>query len=107
MKIEIQGRDAVSATEDLLRIEGLEGRYEKVDEVEREGTLATIATIVGIVSGTVTIAKEIYGWYQKSQKSKGANFNPRIEKVLMVSSNGRHLLLKDATIDQIQEILED
>lgn len=35
MKIEIQGRDAVKATEELLAIEGLEGSYQTIDEVER------------------------------------------------------------------------
>ncbi|CBN57610.1 MULTISPECIES: hypothetical protein [Kamptonema] len=107
MKIEIQGQDAVSATEELLRIEGLQGSYETVDEVEREGTLATIATIVGIAGGTVTIAKEIYEWYQKYQKSKGAKANLRIEKALIIGSNNRRLLLKDATLEQIQQILDD
>jgi hypothetical protein len=47
VKIEIQGQDAVNATEELLRIEGLQGSYETEKEVEREGILATIATIVG------------------------------------------------------------
>ncbi|WP_449417245.1 hypothetical protein [Phormidium nigroviride] len=106
MKIEIQGQDAVSATEELLRIEGLQGSYETVDEVEREGTLATIATIVGIAGGTVTIADKIYEWYQKYQKSKGAKANLRIEKVLIITTN-RRLLLKNATVEQIQQILED
>ena len=36
MKIEIQGQDAVNATEELLRIEGLQGSYETVSEAERE-----------------------------------------------------------------------
>lgn len=103
MKVEIQGQDAVKATEELLSIEGLQGSYETVSEVEREGILVTIATIVGIIGGTVTIAKEIYEWYQKYQKSKGT----KIEKVLIVSANGRRLLLKNATVEQIQEILED
>jgi hypothetical protein len=43
MKIEIQGRDAVEATEELLTIEGLEGSYQTLEEVEREGTLVTIS----------------------------------------------------------------
>jgi len=107
VKIEIQGQDAVTATEELLRIEGLQGSYDTVDEVEREGTLATIATIVGIASGTVTIAKEIYEWYQKYHKSKGVKANLRIEKALIIGSNNRRLLLKDATLEQIQQILED
>ncbi|MGB5592727.1 MAG: hypothetical protein WBM62_01665 [Crocosphaera sp.] len=70
MKIEIEGKDAVSATEELLTIKGLEGSYEKIDEIEREGVLATIATIVGIVSGGVTIAQPIYNWFQKNYSNQ-------------------------------------
>jgi hypothetical protein len=103
IEIEIEGQQAIQATEELLNIEGIEGNYETIDEVEREPILTTIATIVGIVGGTITLAKEIYEWYQKYRRSKGA----KIEKVLIVSPNGRRLLLKDATVEQIQEILED
>lgn len=35
MKIEIEGQDAIQATEELLKIEGIEGSYETIDEVER------------------------------------------------------------------------
>ncbi|MFZ1025043.1 MAG: hypothetical protein WAN66_02365 [Limnoraphis robusta] len=69
MKIEIQGVDAVSATEELLAIEGIEGSYETLDEVRREGTLTTIATIVGIVSGSLTVAEKLYELNKKYQKS--------------------------------------
>lgn len=107
MKIEIEGLDAINATEELLKIEGIEGSYEMIDEVERgEPIITTIATIVGIVGGTITIAKEIYTWYQKYKQSQKDN-KAKIEKVLIISSNGNRLLLKDATIEQIQEILED
>ena len=107
MKIEIQGRDAVGAAEELLRIEGLEGSYETVDELEREGTLATIATIVGITVGTMTIAEKLYQWGQKYQKSRQDPAGSRIEKVLIVAPNGRRLLLEDAKVEQIQEILKN
>ncbi|MBG1243172.1 hypothetical protein [Nostoc sp. NZL] len=106
MKIEIQGRDAVTATEELLAIEGLEGSYQTIEEVEREGTLATIATIVGIVSGTLTVAESIHKWKEKYQKSLHDPTSARIEKVLIVTDDNRRLLLKDATVEQIKEILE-
>ena len=35
MQIEIQGPDAVAATEELLSIEGIQGSYETRKEVER------------------------------------------------------------------------
>lgn len=107
MKIEIQGRDAVKATEELLAIEGLEGSYQTIEEVEREGTLATIATIVGIVSGTLTVAESIHKWKKKYQKSLHDPTGARIEKVLIVTDDNRRLLLKDATVEQIKEILEN
>ncbi|BAY41277.1 hypothetical protein NIES2111_56730 (plasmid) [Nostoc sp. NIES-2111] len=106
MKIEIQGQDAVKATEELLGIEGLEGSYQTVDEVEREGTVATIATIIGIVSGTFAIAESLHKWKEKYQKSLHEPTGARIEKVLIVTDDNHRLLLKDATVEQIQAILE-
>lgn len=105
MKIEIQGRDAVQATEELLAIEGLEGSYQTIDEVEREGTLITIATIIGIASGTLTIGEKLHQWKQKYQKSLTDPNGLRIEKVLIVTDDNRRLLLKDATVEQIKAIL--
>lgn len=107
MKIELQGRDAIKATEELLAIEGVKGSYKTIDEVEREGTIATIATIVGIVSGTFAIAESIHKWKEKYQKSLQDPTGARIEKVLIVTDDNHRLLLKDATIEQIQEILEN
>jgi len=107
MKIEIQGRDAIKATEELLAIEGLEGSYQTIDEVEREAaTLATIATIVGIVGGSLTIGEKLYQWKEKYQKSLEDPIGARIEKVLIVTDDNRRLLLKDATVEQIKEILD-
>ena len=106
MQIEIQGQDAVAATKELLLIEGIQGSYETRKEVEREGTLATIANIVEIFVGTLTISKEIYQWSKKYQKSLPNSTEPRIEKVLIVAPNGNRLLLKNATVEQIQEILK-
>lgn len=106
MKIEIEGRDAVKATEELLAIEGIEGSYQTVDEVEREGTVATIATIVGIVSGTFAIAESLHKWKEKNQKSLHDSTGARVEKVLIVTPDNYRLLLKNATVEQIQAILE-
>jgi hypothetical protein len=105
MKIEIIGTDAILATEELLTIQGLEGSYETVNEVEREALLTTIATIVGIVGGSITIAERLHKWSQKYQQSSSGG--AKIEKVLIVAPNGKRLLLKDATVAQIQAILEE
>jgi hypothetical protein len=105
MNIEIVGIDAVQATEELLAIDGIEGNYETLDEVRREGTLATIATIVGIVSGSLTVAEKLYEWNKKYQKSLEPGTGARIEKVMIVNGDKR-LLLKDPTVEQIKDILE-
>jgi hypothetical protein len=49
--------------------------------------ITTIATIVGIVGGTMAIAEQIRKWDQEYKPGK------KIAKVLIVSSNGRGLLL--------------
>ncbi len=94
--------------EELLSIEGIEGSYETVSEVERGEPLTTIATIVAITAGTLTIAEKLYQWKNhKYQKSLQNPVGARIEKVLIIAPNGNRLLLKDASVEQIQEILED
>jgi hypothetical protein len=103
IQIEVQGQGAVEATEELLSISGLSGNYEVDTEAEREGTLATIATIVGIVGGTVALAEQIRKWYQEYKQGKSGK---KIQKVLIVGRNGEYLLLENATVEQIQKILE-
>ncbi|MCA2701351.1 MAG: hypothetical protein IM500_13230 [Microcystis sp. M179S2] len=51
MQIEIEGCDAIKVAEDILEMEGVQGSYEVISKVEKEGTLATIATIIGIITG--------------------------------------------------------
>lgn len=102
--VEVQGMGAVEATQDLLTIPGVTGTWETETEAEREGTLVVIATIVGIVGGTLAIAEQIRKWYQEYRRSQSGK---KIEKVLIVGRNGRRLLLEDATIEQIQKILEE
>ncbi len=107
MKIEIQGQDAVVATKELLAIEGLEGSYQILEEVERgevNTTLVTIATVVAITSGTLGIAEQLFQWKERYFQNP---IGSRIEQVLIVAPNGRRLLLKDATVEQIHEVLKD
>lgn len=53
IQIAIEGEDAVSATEELLSISGISGDYTTPAQTEREVTVTTVATIVGIVGGTM------------------------------------------------------
>lgn len=107
MKIEVRGQDAISATEELLEIEGFQGSYQVIENTEREGvTITTIATIVGIVGGSLTIAEKLYDLNKRYQQSLENPGGVKIEKVLIVADDGRRLLLQDATVEQIQAILK-
>ncbi|MEO0686777.1 MAG: hypothetical protein AAFY76_17480 [Cyanobacteria bacterium J06649_11] len=102
IQIAIEGEDSVSATEELLQIPGISGNYSVPEAVEREGTITTIATIVGIVGGTMAIAEQIRKWYLEYKQNKSGK---KIAKVLIVGKNGERLLLEGATAEQIQKIL--
>ena len=103
IQIAVEGPAAIQATEALLALPEITGSFETQGDVEREGTLATIATIVGLVGGGMAIAEQLRKWhgeYQMSQQGEA-----RIEKVLIVTPRGR-LLLENATTDEIAKALE-
>lgn len=104
IQIEIQGKDSVLAAEELLAISGLSGIWQSVEEVEKEGIVTTIATIVGLVGGTIAIAEQIRKWHQGYKQGKSSK---KIEKVLLLGRNGKRLLLENATLEQIKQILEE
>jgi hypothetical protein len=102
IQIAIEGEDAVSATEELLQISGISGSYTTPEETTREVTVTTVATIVGIVGGTMAIAEQIRKWYLEYKQHKSGK---KIAKVLIVGKNGERLILEGATTEQIQRIL--
>lgn len=104
IKIEIVGQDAPIVTEDLLAINGIDGTYEIPNSLPSKGTLVTIATIIGITSGSLTIAEKLYELNRKYRDSVSPA-GSRIEKVMIVHGDKR-LLLEDATIEQIKNILD-
>lgn len=104
IKFAIEGEGAIEATEELLRLEGIEGSFTVDEEVQREGVIATIASIVGIVSGTLAVAEQIRKWYQAYKDGKSGK---KIAKVLIVGRKGNRLLLENATIEQIRKVLEN
>lgn len=104
IQLEIEGEGAASAAAELLAIPGLDGIEEPPDEeARREVTLATIATIIGITVGTIEIAEKIYQWYQNRRQGPAAD---TVDKVLLIGRNGDRILLKNASIEQIRQILE-
>ncbi|MEA5617151.1 hypothetical protein VB711_04765 [Cronbergia sp. UHCC 0137] len=104
IKFLIEGEDSIAATEELLAIEGITGDYTiDSEEARKEAVITTIATIVGLVGGTIAIAEQIRKWYQEYKQSQSGK---KIAKVLIVGRNGRRLLLENATIEEIRQILE-
>jgi hypothetical protein len=82
IQLAIEGEDAIAATEALLAIPGISGNYTVSSEAqERETVVATVASIVGIVGGTIAMGEEIRKWYQEYQAKQSGK---RIEKVLIV-----------------------
>ncbi|HEY9744151.1 MAG TPA: hypothetical protein V6C90_26980 [Coleofasciculaceae cyanobacterium] len=104
IQVEIEGQGAIAATQELFSNSGLSGNYEIEEETGKEGTVATIAAIAGIVGGTVTAAEQIRKWYKEYKQGKSGK---KIEKVLLVSRRGKRLLLENATLEQIKQILDD
>jgi hypothetical protein len=103
IQLEIEGAGAIAATEELTQIEGLSVSYTTEGEASKEGVLATIATIIGIAAGTLEIAEKLYKWVQKYRQAKAES---RIEKVLLIGRDGQRILLLNASIEQIQKVLE-
>ncbi|MBO3463589.1 hypothetical protein G7B40_031165 [Aetokthonos hydrillicola Thurmond2011] len=99
IQIGIEGEGADEAAEALLQIPGISGNSEAPEQ--KEGTIAVIATIVGITGGTVALAEQIRKWYQEWKKShSGKQFD-----VVILSENGR-IVLEKATIEEICQVLK-
>ncbi len=102
IQVAIEGPNAIAATEALLGLAGISGEFEVAGEGEKEGVLATIAAIVGIVGGSMAAAEQVRKWYGEY---RGNPEGPRIEKVLIVTPHGR-IYLENATTEQIAQALE-
>ncbi|MBE7383661.1 MAG: hypothetical protein F6J95_019855 [Leptolyngbya sp. SIO1E4] len=103
IRVAVEGQSATTAVQALLAIEGVSGDYVVEAETEREGTLAVIATLIGIVGGTLAIAEQIRSWYQEYRQGKSGK---SLKKVVIVGRNGDRLILENASVEQIQKILE-
>ena len=60
IQIEIQGTDAIAASEELFTLPQISGNWQRVDEVERGEIITAIGAIVGIFGGSMAIAEKIY-----------------------------------------------
>lgn len=103
IQLEIEGQGSITASEALIKIEGLSGSYEVEEGDSKELALSTVASIVGITAGSMTIGKHLYNWYQNYHKGEQ---DSRIEKVVLIDRKGKRVLMKNATLEQIQKVLE-
>ena len=102
----VESADLGAIQADLAALGVLElGEVEILEEeAEREGTAATIIVILGIIGGAFEAASKIYEWQEKRRQAQAGS--ARIEKVMIIRDNGDRLLLQDASIEQIQKLLD-
>lgn len=102
VKLSLEGEEADIAAEKLFETTGLRGSWEIAlgSLPTKEGTLAVIGTIVGIVGGTVAVAEQIRKWYQEHKRS-----NKKFDVVLV--TDDVRVVLENATIEDICAVLEE
>jgi hypothetical protein len=102
LQIAIEGAHAAAAAQALINTPGLSAQLQPPADDEEKGVLSVIATIVGIVGGTVDAAEQIRKWHQQWTK---ANSGKSIEKVVLATKDKR-IVLEGATVEQITALLE-
>ncbi|HLO85649.1 MAG TPA: hypothetical protein VK203_11685 [Nostocaceae cyanobacterium] len=101
IKVGIEGEAAEAAAEALVNIPGVTGSYEELQQKETVG--AAIATIIGIVGSAVALAEQIRKWYQEWQDKPS---NKEFHVVIYDPETGNRVLLKNASVEKITEILK-
>jgi hypothetical protein len=102
IEFEVEGLGAIEATAALFALPEIDGKWETVPP-EREAVIATIGTIIGIVGGSIAIADQIRKWYLEYRQGKNG---AKIEKVLLVGRNGKRIVLENATLEEIKQLLD-
>jgi len=102
IKLSLEGEDVGIAAEKLFETTGLQGTWEVATDSQhtKEGTLAVIGTVVGIIGGTVAVSEQIRKWYQEYKKSQ-----KRFDVVLV--ADDVRVVLENATIEDICTVLEE
>ncbi|HEY9802448.1 MAG TPA: hypothetical protein V6D25_18955 [Leptolyngbyaceae cyanobacterium] len=102
VKLSLEGEQVDIAAAKLFETTGLQGSWEVATSSlpTKEGTLAVIGTVVGIVGGTIAVAEQLRKWYQEYKRA-----NKRFD-VVLVGENVR-VVLENATIEDICAVLEE
>jgi hypothetical protein len=101
IQIGIEGEAAPAAAEALVNIPGITGSYEVPPQ--KDTVVAAIATIIGIVGGAVALAEQLRKWYQEWQT---AQKDKEFHVVIYDPETGNRVLLKNASVEEITEILK-
>jgi hypothetical protein len=99
--ITIDGEDSASAAQELLALPGLSGTVEVKGDPKKTELLTIVTSIIGIVGGTLSIAEQIRKWYQEAKQKRPGNLD-----VLLEGEDGNRVLLEDATVEEIVQILQ-
>jgi hypothetical protein len=101
IEITIEGPQAMMAAEELMALAMFEGIHAAVEERYRDGgTLGAIATVVGILGGSLTAAEQLRKWYQEGRQGQ------KIEKVVVIRGETR-LELEQATVEEVAAVLKE
>ena len=107
IEFSIEGTGAEEAAQELFDMKGVMGHWQidvdAEDDPDNEGTLTTLATIVGITGSAYTIAEQIRKWYMDWKKGKK---DKKLKKIVLVTSDGRQMLLDHVSVNSLSKMLE-
>jgi len=108
LRLVIEGADAISSAEALLIDTEIIGAQEPM-EAGQQKDLTTVATVVSIgggaiggVAGLVSLAEKLFQWRQGAKQSA-----QKIDKVLLITADGKRLLLEGSTAEDIKHLLQE
>ncbi|ERN42329.1 hypothetical protein KR51_00010000 [Rubidibacter lacunae KORDI 51-2] len=108
LQLEIEGAGAAVAAQALTELEGFDAGWESLgdDGMTRRDpmtVMAALATIVGLVGGTLEIAERLIAWYRHFKQK--APSDKTIDKVI-VQIGARRIDLENTTVAQLKTILD-
>lgn len=102
MIVEIIGVLAEEAATSLLEIEWITGSYKTLEQGNKVEVLTN--AVVYTVDEILAFANKLYKWFQQAQKG---DTGQTIDDAIIIINTGKRLRLKNATLGQLKELLED
>jgi len=105
IQLSIEGEDAAEAAEAFFELPEISGTWESLADEQKDPTLEIVAAVATFASITGLTAQQIREWYLKWRGGKKSG--KRVEKVVIICRDGkRRLLMKDASVEDVQLFLE-